>query len=462
MHRSNKNSFFHVPLFLADIVSILLAYGISYKFIGHPGDLLEKGEYLWLLLVFVPLYTSTMNVFGMYDRLTFNYYDRIFRHVFYSVLFTGGVLTIISWLEPHLSFNESFFDSFLILALLIIVVMRSYIAYARRQRGLRKRVLIVGVQSVIDKFQYYLGKTSVNHTIVGYACIHQDEALTSTPMLGDVSELESILKEHIVDEVYFAVGDKHVSSIESYVALCEKMGVTARLVLDLFRLSIAKSHFAGIGTLPMLTLHTVSLNYFQLISKRLLDIAGAIVGIVLTFVLSLVIYPLIKLDSRGPAVFAQQRVGVNGRIFKIYKFRTMYIDAEKRKEELMRQNKIEGGFMFKMDDDPRITKVGRFLRKTSLDELPQFINILKGEMSLVGTRPPTIDEVSRYENHHYRRISIKPGLTGMWQVGGRSEITDFDQVVKLDTEYIDQWSIWLDLKIIAKTCLVVFVRRGAY
>ena len=153
---------------------------------------------------------------------------------------------------------------------------------------------------------------------------------------------------------------------------------------------------------------------------------------------------------------------MNGRIFKIYKFRTMYIDAEARKKELMAQNQVNGGLMFKIKSDPRITGVGKILRKTSLDELPQFINVLKGDMSLVGTRPPTVDEVTKYENYHRRRISFKPGLTGMWQVSGRSNITDFDMVVKLDTQYIDQWSIWLDLKIILKTIWVVLKKSDAY
>jgi exopolysaccharide biosynthesis polyprenyl glycosylphosphotransferase len=212
----------------------------------------------------------------------------------------------------------------------------------------------------------------------------------------------------------------------------------------------------------MLTLHTVSLNDFQLYFKRILDLIGSLVGILITAFLFIFLYPLIKLDSKGPVLFAQKRVGINGRVFNIYKFRTMQIDAEQQKQKLMKENKVNGGFMFKMNNDPRVTRIGQFLRRTSLDELPQFINIFLGHMSLVGTRPPTLDEVNRYETHHYRRISIKPGLTGMWQITGRSEITNFDQVVKLDTEYIDQWSIWLDIKIIIKTILVVFNRKGAY
>ena len=159
----------------------------------------------------------------------------------------------------------------------------------------------------------------------------------------------------------------------------------------------------------------------------------------------------------------QERVGKNGRRFKIFKFRSMVVDAEARKKELEEQNKVSGGFMFKIEDDPRITRIGRFIRKTSIDELPQLFNVLFGTMSLVGTRPPTVDEVEKYDTKHWRRLSIKPGITGMWQTSGRSEITDFEEVVALDTYYIDNWSIWLDMKIIIKTAVqLVLKRTGAY
>ena len=170
--------------------------------------------------------------------------------------------------------------------------------------------------------------------------------------------------------------------------------------------------------------------------------------------------PAILIESRGPLIFKQKRVGKNGRFFYVYKFRSMYKDAEERKKALMEKNEMKG-LMFKMTDDPRITKVGKFIRKTSLDELPQFFNILKGDMSLVGTRPPTVGEFKMYESYHKRRLSMKPGLTGMWQVSGRSDIEDFEEVVRLDLEYIDNWSIGLDIKIILKTIGVIFKHKGA-
>ena len=198
----------------------------------------------------------------------------------------------------------------------------------------------------------------------------------------------------------------------------------------------------------------------QLALKRVLDVAGAAALLVILSPVMLVLAVAIKLDSPGPVFFAQKRVGKNGRYFKLYKFRSMYIDAEARKKELMAQNEMDGP-MFKVEHDPRITKVGAFLRKTSLDELPQFYNILIGNMSLVGTRPPTIDEFKQYDLYYRRRLSIKPGLTGLWQVSGRSDITEFKEVVKLDLEYIDKWSLSSDIRMLLMTVWVVIMKKGA-
>ena len=194
--------------------------------------------------------------------------------------------------------------------------------------------------------------------------------------------------------------------------------------------------------------------------KRVFDIIGGIIGCLITFILFIIFGLTIKIDSPGPVFFKQVRIGKNGRHFKMYKFRSMYADAEKSKKELMQQNEMEG-LMFKMEDDPRITRVGKFIRRTSIDEFPQFFNVLKGDMSLVGTRPPTVDEFRNYSNYHKRRLSMKPGITGMWQVSGRSRITDFEEIVRLDCEYIDNWSIWLDVKILFKTIGAVISRKGS-
>ena len=199
---------------------------------------------------------------------------------------------------------------------------------------------------------------------------------------------------------------------------------------------------------------------WQLLVKRVMDIAGALIGLVLTGIIFVIFAPIIYRQSPGPIFFTQERVGRNGRTFKLYKFRSMYPDAEARKQELMEQNKMNG-LMFKMDDDPRIIPVGRFMRRASLDEFPQFWNVLRGDMSLVGTRPPTIDEYEQYELHHKMRLAAKPGITGMWQVSGRSNIVDFEEIVALDAKYISEWDLGMDMKILWRTLKVLAEREGA-
>lgn len=211
----------------------------------------------------------------------------------------------------------------------------------------------------------------------------------------------------------------------------------------------------------------------QKILKRAVDIVGGIVGCIATGIIILIVGPMIYMKSPGPIIFSQKRVGKNGKLFTMYKFRSMYMDAEDRKKELMKQNKISDGMMFKMEDDPRIIGsekkdkngkpkgIGNFIRNTSLDEFPQFFNVLKGDMSLVGTRPPTIDEWNKYSPHHRKRMAIRPGITGLWQVSGRSNITDFEEVVRLDSEYIDNWTISEDIHIIIKTFISVLAHEGA-
>ena len=215
-----------------------------------------------------------------------------------------------------------------------------------------------------------------------------------------------------------------------------------------------------VGGLTVLTSSIRVASPVQLLMKRAMDIAGSLVGLFITAIAFVIFAPIIYFQSPGPIFYSQVRIGKNGRKFKIYKFRSMYPDADKRKAELMAQNKMEG-LMFKMDNDPRIIPIGHIMRKLSIDELPQFYNILKGDMSLVGTRPPTVDEWEQYSPHHRARLCAKPGLTGMWQVSGRSDITNFEEVVALDLKYIREWSIFLDIKLIFKTVQVVVTGKGA-
>lgn len=269
--------------------------------------------------------------------------------------------------------------------------------------------------------------------------------------------------QHVVDEVFIQVDEiqKREGFLKNMILEFEKMGIVVNLNLDLFDLGLeGERRVYNLEQYQVLAFSSRLFDYRMVQIKRLIDILGALVGMVITVIVGAILAPFLLLESPGPLIFCQKRVGVNGRVFHFYKFRSMYVDAEERKKELMAQNEVSG-LMFKMENDPRVTKVGNFIRRTSIDELPQFWNVLKGDMSLVGTRPPTLDEYQQYSYFQKRRISFRPGITGLWQISGRSDIKDFDEVVKLDLKYIDNWSLVLDFKIILKTVLVVLRGIGA-
>ena len=261
------------------------------------------------------------------------------------------------------------------------------------------------------------------------------------------------------------------SGVAKLIEQCREMAIPIHIRLPITSAG-GKSFMEKVGGYNVLTMTANYAGPFQLILKRIMDILGGLIGSLFALILIAIIGPKIKKESPGPILFKQTRIGKNGKRFKFYKIRSMYMDAEERKQELMEQNRVADGMMFKLDWDPRIignkivdgkqvTGIGEKIRSTSLDEFPQFFNVLKGDMSLVGTRPPTEDEWEKYKYHHRARLAVKPGLTGMWQVSGRSTITDFEEVVKLDTEYINNWSIGLDLRILLKTVKAVLKKDGA-
>lgn len=271
------------------------------------------------------------------------------------------------------------------------------------------------------------------------------------------------IKRNWVDEVFIKL-PKDETDFDRMIDTCMEMGVTVHL--ELARLNnVNRQVVEKIGGYTVLSSSLNMATPKQLFMKRMLDISGGIFGVFITAILFVFLAPIIYIRSPGPVFFKQERVGKNGKRFYLYKFRSMYMDAEARKAELLAMNEMENALMFKMEDDPRVIGgekgVGGFIRRTSIDEFPQFFNVLKGDMSLVGTRPPTVDEWNQYQYHHRKRLSAKPGITGMWQVSGRSNIKDFEDVVKLDTQYINEWNIGLDLRILAKTVMVVLKRDGS-
>jgi len=238
------------------------------------------------------------------------------------------------------------------------------------------------------------------------------------------------------------------------------MGITVHRAMDLETPNMINATLNQIGNYTVITSTISKATLGELLVKRIADILFSVVGLVLTAILTLILTPVIKTQAPGPVFFKQTRVGKNGKTFTMYKFRSMYMDAEERKKELMAQNEMKG-LMFKMEHDPRIFPAGNFMRKASIDEFPQFWNIFKGDMSLIGTRPPTLDEYENYKRHHMSRLAMKPGLTGMWQVSGRSDIKDFEEIVRLDNEYIRNFSLGLDIKIFFKTIAAVLGMKGS-
>ena len=285
-------------------------------------------------------------------------------------------------------------------------------------------------------------------------------SIEGIPVVGSRGNYLETHRNNVYDEVFIYLPYDYNFELKKMVNGFEQMGVTVNIHIEVFDMDVRDKSIRTIADYHVISFRTRNIGTKELFVKRVIDIAGSLVGILLFLVAYVILGPIIRLTSPGPVLFAQTRVGINGRRFKLYKFRSMYADAEERKAELVKENQMKG-FMFKLENDPRITPVGRFIRKTSIDELPQFLNVLIGDMSLVGTRPPTVDEYERYLNYHMRRLSIKPGITGMWQVSGRSDISDFEQVVKLDLEYIDNWSLLLDFRLILRTIKVVILGKGA-
>lgn len=303
-----------------------------------------------------------------------------------------------------------------------------------------------------------------NCLVTGICLVDQQQTgnmIDGVPVVANMDTVLEYVRKNVVDGLFVDL-PKEFPLPNNIMDTCIRMGVSVHIGLFRSDYDVNKQMVEKIGGYTVLTRSVQIATTRQLFLKRLVDICAGLVGVVVTAICFLFVAPAIYAASPGPIFFTQTRVGKNGRKFKIYKFRSMYMDAEERKKELMKQNKIADGMMFKMDNDPRIIKgVGHFIRKYSIDELPQLWNVLKGEMSLVGTRPPTVEEYEKYDYHHKVRLSIKPGITGMWQVSGRSNITDFEQVVALDASYITNWNLGLDFKILLKTVKVVLGREGA-
>lgn len=333
----------------------------------------------------------------------------------------------------------------------------------RRQAVDGHRVLVVGRGEQAVAFARSLRTgTPWNNKLIGHVEVPNEYGLPeAVPVLGPLRQLDTLLDGQPIDEVVFAVPDQPPETFEEALRHCEERGVDVLLTMPPDVPRAGKIEVAKVTgyDLPMIGMRRTPTSEGRLLVKRLLDLSGAVVGLLLLAPILLVTAIAIKVTAPGPVFFSQVRSGRNGRKFRMHKFRSMVVNAEKLKKELEKFNEMDGP-VFKMKHDPRITRVGRFIRKTSIDELPQLFNVLVGEMSLVGPRPPLPSEVDQYKPWQRRRLSVKPGITGPWQVSGRNEI-DFEEWMRMDLEYIDNWSLWLDLRIIFLTVPVVLIHKGA-
>ncbi|MCR4762368.1 MAG: sugar transferase [Lachnospiraceae bacterium] len=326
------------------------------------------------------------------------------------------------------------------------------------------RVLVISERAAIEDCIHRLHNSlDLTRRMVGAVCL--DEDMTGTeieeiPVISSRAQLVEKTTQMPLDEVFIYTPDIAQANLTEIIRAFNDMGVTVHFSLEIERLFAGSTQVGMFAGYSVVSYTHVTGRHRGLVIKRATDILGGLVGLLITGILLPFVALAIRLDSPGPVFFSQIRIGRNGRRFRIYKFRTMVADAERQKKQLESQNEMQGP-IFKMRNDPRITKVGAFLRKTSIDEFPQFFNILRGDMSLVGTRPPTESEFERYDQHYRRRLSMTPGLTGLWQVSGRSTVENFEDILRYDLEYIDHWSLKMDLWILCKTVGVVFFGRGA-
>jgi exopolysaccharide biosynthesis polyprenyl glycosylphosphotransferase len=325
-------------------------------------------------------------------------------------------------------------------------------------------VLIVGAGEVgRAMMRNIVAQPDLAYHIIGFLDDDIDRGRTDIgrfKAFGDTSNLKQLVKELDVDEVIVTLPWTARDKIIGIMRMCQRMGVTAKIVPDLFQLSMSRVGIDAVGGIPLISIRETGMGLIDAVVKRAIDLIGGGLLTIVWLPMMGVMALLFRLDSPGPAIFTQKRIGRGGSSFVVYKFRSMFVGAEEKQQKLNGLNEAQGP-IFKIRNDPRCTRVGRWLRRTSMDELPQLFNVLRGEMSLVGPRPAIPSEVDKYQEWHKRRLEVSPGLTGLWQVSGRSELT-FDEMVMLDIYYIENWAPWLDLWILLRTIPTVLFGRGAY
>lgn len=411
------------------------------------------------ILVFMLTELTVGRMKGMYRRSSLKELFFIARQNLFLLLGVSLVLTLLK-----LSISRQVLLSTILINIVLSFIARETLKMVKRDgKPTKSAVMIIDTAEDLDT--EVLGRVKEDYIVS--AVMTMDGSGGEVYGAGVVPYSAEFLRSSWVDEVFIS------SEIVTDHVMDElmDMGITVHMQPVAKYSNYVKTPEV-ISGMPVVTIGMKRVSDIEIVLKKALDIVGGIIGSIVAVLIIIIFGPLIKISSPGPVLFSQERIGQNGKKFRIYKIRTMYPDAEERKKELMGKNKIGDGHMFKMDFDPRVignkivdgkekTGIGQFIRDHSLDEFPQFFNVLKGDMSIVGTRPPTVDEWEKYEQHHRARMSVKPGITGLWQVSGRSSITDFEKVVDLDTSYIRRWNLLLDIRIILKTAAEVLLGNGA-
>ena len=470
----------HVDFMLLDVLCLQLAFIVSYIFRFGADNPYTDNDYRTLAIAF-------LFIDFFVEIVSDSFKNVLKRGYFDEFIATCKHVVLVELVATFYLFTTQMGSVYSRISYYIMVPVYIVIAYTARllwKRVLQKQefnsekksLLIIAPEMILRETLQAVSQNRLGYSKIMAVSLDTDlkgKVICGIPVVADKKNVIEFTCGEWVDEVFIPPCEENEYP-DNLVEAFMEMGITVHTGITRTG-SLPASH-QQVEKIGAYTVITTSMNYAdssKLLVKRLMDIAGGLAGCLITLVITIIFGPLIYISSPGPIFFAQERIGRNGRKFKMYKFRSMYMDAEERKKELMAQNKISDGLMFKMDFDPRIignkilpdgrkkTGIGQFIRKTSLDEFPQFFNIFKGDMSLVGTRPPTLDEWEQYEPHHRARMAFRPGLTGMWQVSGRSNITDFEEVVKLDTKYINEWSLRLDVKILFQTVLSVFKSDGA-
>ena len=482
MYKKNSSGWLkHLDFIVLDLLCVQLAFYVSY--------VLRQGD--WNPYA-VPLYRNMAIFAELADLIVifiFESYKNVLKRGYYkefalsvkqAVMFVLVCSLYLITIQDGDDYSRItlFMTSGIygVLTYVVRILWKRYLE-SRMKNGGDSSLIIVTTSSIAEEIVKNVKEHNYEmQQINGVIIVDKDmvgEVIEDIPVISDEEYAAEILRQIWVDEV-FIILDEKAPYPKELIERCSEMGLTVHLGLTkVTNSTLGKQTIGKVGGYTVLTTSINVMTMKQAFMKRTIDILAGLVGCLATGIIFIFIAPAIYIASPGPIFFSQERIGQNGKIFKMYKFRSMYMDAEERKAELMKENKMSSNLMFKMDFDPRIignkilpdgtkkTGIGQFIRSTSLDEFPQFFNVLIGQMSLIGFRPCLKSEYEEYDFHHRARIAMKPGITGMWQVSGRSDITDFEEVVKLDTEYIRNWSMGLDFKILFKTVAAVLKRDGS-